>query len=187
MYSTSVSGRKKNPFLNWFALCHCHTCMFPILTGSYVLTLCPAHRLPCEIDLCCTGWVFLNWLIYCFCMFLEREETARISQVTKESRGGRGRGKEQRPLLLPQSIKYLNNCWKQIISSLSLVVIQAGELWPFVDSLIEMPADASQNKWLSLSLINLSYLISIKLEGLAPSDVLSVNLSCLPNSPPSSQ
>lgn len=25
---------KKNPFLNWFALCHCHRYVFPVLTGS---------------------------------------------------------------------------------------------------------------------------------------------------------
>lgn len=91
MYSTSVSGRKKNPFLNWFALCHCHRYVFPVLTGSCNSISSPSTSLWNRSVL---GWLGLLKLADLLLLHVFRKrEHVHAHKWAKESRGGRGRGK----------------------------------------------------------------------------------------------
>lgn len=115
------------------------------LFWQVVVILLAVHRLPCEIDLRWAAWVFLNWLIYCLCMFLERESTCMLTSELKSQ----GVGEEKRPFSVtkhssePQCIKYLNNVWNRTIFSLTVgCLCGRWALWPFVSNPAEVTADA---------------------------------------------
>lgn len=149
------------------------------LFWQVVVILLAAHRLPCEIDLCWAGWIFLNWLIYCFCMFLEKESTCMLTSKLK-SQGAREEG-EKNSLRSPQSINYLNNIWKQIIFSLTVgclcdrwaVTFCQQPSWDVCDASHINDCQRPLLIYFAVSCINQKKLLTLR--------VLNVDLSCLPN------
>lgn len=93
MYSTSVSGRKKNPFLNWFALCHCHRYVFPVLTGSCNSISSPSTSLWNRSVL---GWLGLLKLADLLLLHVFRESSCLLTSDLKRPGVGEEEGKAKR-------------------------------------------------------------------------------------------
>lgn len=123
-----VSGgkKKKTFFLNWFALCHCHRYVFPVLTGSCNSISSPSTSLWNRSVL---GWLGLLKLADLLLLHVFRERKhMHAHKWAKGARGGRGEGAEKNTPLSPRSIKYLNNVWEWIIFSLTVGCLHGSEL-----------------------------------------------------------
>lgn len=104
---------KENLFLNWFALCHCHRYVFPVLTGSCNSISNPSTFLWNRSVL---GWLGLLKLVDLLLLHVFRERKhVHAHKWAEESRVGEERERKRDTPLSPQSIKYLNNVWKWVI------------------------------------------------------------------------
>lgn len=81
--------KKKSLFLNWFALCHCHRYVFPVLTGSCNSISSLSTSLWNRSVL---GWLGLLKLADLLLLHVFRKrEHLHARKWVKESRGGRKR------------------------------------------------------------------------------------------------
>lgn len=164
--------KKKTLLLNWFALCHCHKYVFPVLTGSCNSISSPSTSLRNRSVL---GWLGLLKLADLLLLHVFRKrEHVHAHKWAKESRGGRGRGRGKETLLCHQTLlwtteyKVSKQCLKQnhfephgwlSLWQVSSVTFRQqpswGDCW------------CQQYKWLSISLIHLSCCLMYKQEQLS--------------------
>lgn len=88
-----VSGRRKNLFLNWFALCHCHRYVFPVLTGSCNSISRPSTSLWNRSVL---GWLGLLKLADLLLLHVFRDSTCMLTSELKSQGVGEEEGEEKR-------------------------------------------------------------------------------------------
>lgn len=159
-----VSGRK-NLLLNWFALCHCHRYVFPVLTGSCNSISSSSTSLWNRSVL---DWLDLLKLadLLLLHVFRKREHvhTHKWARVKEQERKKERKGDIP---LSPQSIKYLNNIWKQIIFSFTVGCIHDRWAVTFCQQTTWDACWCWPYNWLPISLINLFSSLMYKLEEIA--------------------